>query len=191
MKFNKKHLIRIEDKFFNLDHDRHIAYMELTYDRPSDLFDKDVFTKKPMISDEFISGLSSMFSYLPIGYKLNIRISFNDMEDYSEEDLRVLFMQNLELELMARIRSNFYEYSIALILCAIGVVFVLASIFLRNFWTDPSVFQQILIFFADTLATVPFWGALDVLLVQRVTQKKEFSNIARRFGDIEFKKKED
>ena len=191
MKFNKRHIRRIEDKFFDLDHEKHIAYMDLTYECPSDLFDKDVFTKEPMISDELISGLTSMFSYLPIGYKLDIRINFNDMEGYSEEDLRTLFVQNLELELMAKVRNNFYDYLIAFSFCAIGLGFVLVSILLKNYWTQPTIFQQILIFLADTMATVPFWGALDVLVVQRITQKKEFTNIARRFGNIEFKKKED
>ena len=191
MKYNRKQFRSIEERFFDLDHEKHIAYVDLTYDRPSDLFYKDVFTKEPMLADEFISGLSWMFSYLPGGYKLDIRISFNDMEGYSEEELRELFLQNLELELMSRIRNNFFDYSVAFSLCLIGLIFILASIFLKNLWTDPSVFQQVIFFFTETLTTVPFWGAMDILVVQRVTRKKEFDNVSRRFGNIEFKKKED
>lgn len=189
MKKSRTNPFEIEEEFFRLDHEKKTAYVELVYDRPSDIFDSGVITTIPMMSEDFFADLLWVFDYLPEKYKLDIDVCFKDLEGYSEADLKKIFEKNIALELKAKSRINLRNVMIALSLCVTGLAFILLSIFINRVWVDDSILKKIVAYILDIMATVPFWGALDVCLVEANERRKRRADIIRRFGNIEFIRK--
>ena len=188
-KYVEKYL-NIEDEFFKLDHESKIAHVELNYDKPSALFDKDVITKIPMMSDDFFSSLIWAFDYLPENYKLDITISFNDLDGYSDEQLLELFEKNLAMEIKSRKRVGRRNEMSAFILCLVGIAFILISVLVERNWNSEGIGKLIVSYILDIAATVPFWGAMDIYIIEKSERRKKQAEIIRRFRNIEFIKKE-
>lgn len=188
-KYAEKYL-NIEDEFFKLDHESKIAHVELNYDKPSALFDKDVITKIPMMSDDFFSSLIWAFDYLPENYKLDITISFNDLDGYSDEQLLELFEKNLAMEIKSRTRVGRRNEMSAFILCLVGIAFILISVLVERNWNSEGIGKLIVTYILDIVATVPFWGAMDIYIIEKSERRKKQAEIIRRFRNIEFIKKE-
>ena len=79
---------------------------------------------------------------------------------------------------------------LVLILCAIGLVFVLLSVWLDRLWTNEGTVKNIIFFILNIVATVPFWGAMDIYLVKGSEKRKTAANIRKRFNSISFQRKE-
>ena len=124
---NTKTLLSIHDDFFRLDKQNKLAQIDLAFDRPSDIFAQTVQTGIPVLSREFLAWLTNAFHYIPDRYKLDISVSFSDLEGYSEERLEEIFRKNMMLELRVLGQKMHSRNRLALILCAIGIAFILLT----------------------------------------------------------------
>ena len=190
LKEDGKALLSIHEDFFVLDKEAKLARIDLAFDSLSDIFSPAVQANIPILNEEFTAWLFSAFDAVPDKYKLDITVSFNDMEGYSEESLKEIFRKNILLALRVRGQKTHRQNRLALTLCIIGLVFILATVLLGQVWTEESTVRDIVFFILDIVATVPFWGAMEVYLIDGSERRKTAANIRKRFNSISFRQKE-
>ena len=191
MKNTGKALMSIHEDFFDLDKKKKRARIDLAFDRPSDIFSRTVQAGIPVLSREFLAWLMNAFDYIPDRYKLDISVSFSDQEGYSEERLEEIFRKNILLELRILGQKARRRNRLVLILCLTGLLFILLTTWLARLWTDEGTGRDIVFFILDIVATVPFWGAMDIYLVEGSEKRRTAANIRKRFNSISFCLKND
>lgn len=191
VKGNLKELLNVEDDFFELDHDKKIAYMRLEFDKPSDIFDSNSKTKLPVLSDDFLEWISSAFEFAPKKYKIDLNVSFVSLEGYTESDLQEIFRKNVMLEFKKNEGKAKAKNKIAYGLIAIGVVFFIGMLLLNNLWKDGGIVKDIFSYVSDIATTVTFWEAMVILLVESAERRSYMRNLIGRFSAIHFKKRAD
>ena len=190
LKNTGKAFMSIHEDFFQLDKENKLARIDLAFDRPSDIFTQTVQAGIPVLSREFLAWLMNAFDYIPDRYKLDISVSFSDMEGYSEGRLEEIFRKNLLLELRVLGQKRHRRNRLALILCAIGIAFILLTAWLNRLWTNEGTVKDIVLFTLDVASTVPFWGAMNIYLVEGSEKRKTAANIRKRFNSISFCRKD-
>lgn len=181
----------IEEQFFELDHENRVAQIRLEYEKPAAIFDCSTVSKIPKMSEVFIDWVIRCFELIPKKYKLDVDVVFADLDGYTEEELSEICAKNILLEIKIRKRRTERENRLALSLCAIGLLFILASIYIGNVWTDGGTAQEIVMFFLDIFATVPFWAAVEIYVVDSSEKRETVRNLLLRFHAITFRKKQE
>ena len=185
-----KQAINIEKEFFDFDPEEPVVHLQLEYQKPSEIFDQSIKTNVPRMSEDFMNRVIGLFELIPDKYKLDIRIVFDEMEQYDEETLAEICKKNILLDkeiLEQRVKRG---NSLALSLCATGLFFILVSIYINRVWTGSGAAGEIVSFILDILATVPFWGAMEVFLIDNRKTGKTTADLAKRSYAITFYKKQ-
>lgn len=178
----------IENEFFELDHEKKIALMKLHFSKVSDIFDTNSLTKQPIMSDDFLDWIKSAFDYAPKKYKIDIDISFDDLEDYSEEELEKLFLKNVFLEAKKSGRDIIAKNKIALNLIVLGLIFLVTMILITSLWKDGGVIKEIISYIMDIACTVTIWEALTILIIDNKEKREYSKNLMKKFDKIIFHK---
>ncbi len=186
----KEKFENIENEFFELDHENKKALMKLEFEKPSDIFDKNAITKMPVLSDDFFEWFKSAFGYAPKRYKIDLVITFDNLENYSEEELKNIFFKNLILEGKKALEDNGSKNKIALSLIGIGILFLVGMILLKGLWTDGGIFGEIVSYIFDIATTVTIWEALTILIVENKEKRDLAKNFIKKFDSISFVKKQ-
>ena len=189
LKDTGKTLMSIHNDFFQLDRQEKLARINLEYQSPSAIFSPAVQSGIPMMSEDFLTQLYNAFDYVPDRYKLDISVFFRDLEGYSEERLEEICRKNMILTLQITGRKARRRNRLVLLLCAIGVVFALLTTWLNQAWTDEGTVKSVVLFLMNIIATVPFWGAMDIYLVKSGEKRRNAANIRKRFNSISFHRK--
>ena len=189
LKSTGKEFLSIYGDFFRLDKQEKTARIDLEFRAPSEIFSSTVQTGIPLMSEEFLTWLYNAFDFIPDRYKLDISVFFTDMEGYSETSLEEIFRKNMMLALRILSQKAHRRNRLVLILCMIGLVFILLSTWLNRLWVNEGTVKDIVFFIMDIVATVPFWGALDIYLVEGSERRKTAANIRKRFNSISFHRK--
>ena len=185
-----KSIENIENEFFELDHDNKIANMYLSFNKPSDIFDNNAITKTKVLSDDFIEWIKCSLMYAPRKYKINLHVEFDDMEEYSSEELKDIFIKNTMLEAKRSFHSTITMNKIAISLIIIGIILFGIMLSVNLLWKSESVAKQIISYVMDIGTTVTFWEALTILIVQNKERGDLTKDLLRKFGKIEFMKKD-
>ena len=181
--------LNIEDDFFELDHEQKTAIIRMEYERPGDIIEPSAATKTPRLTSDFIESVIGIFDYLPLKYKLQIQVAFDDMEGYNEEQMEDICQKNLVLETKTRYRDARSHNRLALYLCLTGVVCILLSIWVNNIWKDESTLRDIVVYVLDIAATVPFWAAMEIYFIDNKERRRRLLDLKKRFAGIEFHSK--
>lgn len=189
LKTHGKALMSIHDEFFTLDKKKKLARINLEFESPSEIFSSVVQSDIPIMSEEFLLWLFNAFDFVPDRYKLDIGIFFSNLEGFTEERLEEIFRKNILLALRIRVQKVHRRNRLAMILCGIGLIFILLSVWLNRIWTDDGTVRKVLLFILDLVATVPFWGALNICLIDGSERRKTVANIRKRFNSISFHRK--
>lgn len=190
LKEGGKKFLSIHDDFFCLDKQEKLARVKLEFITPSEIFSSAVQAGIPMLSEEFLAWLSNTFDFIPDRYKLDINVFFSDLDGYSEKRLEEIFRKNMLLFQRILSQKARRRNRLVLILCVIGLVFVLLSAWLNRFWTEEGTVKDIVFFLLNIIATVPFWGAMDIYLVKSGEKRRTAANISKRFNSISFHRKD-
>ena len=190
LKEGGKKLLSIHEDFFQLDKQNKLARVDLAFDSPSDIFTQTVQAGIPIISEDFFVWLFNIFDYMPDKYKLDISISFSDLEGYSEKRLEEIFWKNMLLELRILGQKARRRNRLVLFLCMTGLAFILFTVWLNRLWTGEGTVKEIVFFILDIIATVPFWGVMDIFLVEGSERRRTAANIRKRFNSISFHRKD-
>jgi len=189
MKKQFKEFLDIENDFYELDKDNKLAYMKLEFERPSEIFDKNTISKTPILSSDYIRWVSDSFERAPRGYKINLEILFNDLEEYDNEKLNDIFKRNMVLEFKKSERKANSKNFIAYSLIIIGIIFFVIMILINNLWKNGGILKDIFKYVSDIATTVTFWEAMTILVVENKERRSYMKNLYSRFDNIEFKKK--
>ncbi len=184
-----KELANIEEEFFQLDKENKIAFMKLEFANTDEVFDKNSITKIPIFNDEFSEWLKSAFAYAPKGYKIDLDITFDDLGEYSEEQLKEIFIKNAALELKVSQRNQKYKSKIALSLFATGIIFLVAMILVAALWQEERALKEIIVAIIEIASWVTIWEALDIFIVEHSERRNYMKSLAKRFKSINFHKK--
>ena len=189
LKAKGKEFLSIHEDFFQLDEQDKLARVDLEFEAPSEIFFSAVQAGIPVLSEDFLTWLYNAFDYLPDRYKLDINVYFSDMKGYSEGQLEEIFRKNILLVLRILGEKARRRNRLLLILCAIGLAFILLSAWLNQVWKEEGTVRDIVFFIMDIIATVPFWGAMDIYLVEGSERRRTAANIKKRFNSISFHRK--
>ena len=189
---NKKmqHFINLEEDFFDIDRENKIAHMKLEFDSPDDIFDTNAITKTPIFNDDFTEWMQTAFEYTPSRYKIDLDVSFKEMNQYTSEDLKSFFLKNIVLEYKREERKTRLKNRIAFILIGIGLVSLIALLLITTMWKDGGVVKEVFTYISDIATTVTFWEALTILVVENTEKRNYMRCLSKKFKNIEFHKKE-
>ena len=190
MNLKGKDFLFIEEDFFDLDHENKIAHVQLEFEVPSEIFRTNIIAKTPAMTEEFREGLISIFDYVPDRYKVDIRITFDDLEGFTEEELAEICKKNILMQTKCVLRLARRRNRLALVLCCTGVLFILLTMLTDRLWTDEGTAKEVVMYILDIMATVPFWGAMETYFVESSERRNTIRNIKKRFMPITFGLKE-
>ena len=185
-----KEFMNIEEEFFELDHEKKIAHLQLEFKKPSDIFDVNAKTKKPVLNDEFADWVKSSFEYAPRKYKINLEIVFDDLEGYDEEELEKIFFSNIMLEAKKANNQTIAKNKIALGLIGLGVVFFVIMMLVTNLWQNGGIAKDIIAYVMDIGTTVTFWEAMTILIVENKEKRDLYRDLIKRYDAITFRKRQ-
>ena len=188
---NIEDILNIENNFYELDEENKIAYLNLEFTSPDEIFDKNSITKIPVVSDDFLSWIDSSLEYTQKKYKVNINVWFDDLNGYTEEELNDIFMKNMILEFKKNEREKISKDRIAYSLIGIGVLFLIITLLITGLWNEKTLFREIITYILDIATTVVIWEALNILIVENRENKSYLRNTMMRFKSITFHKKSD
>ena len=180
--------LSIEDEFFHLDHENKIAYMELEFETPKEIFDFNAVTKIPLINDDFMDWIKYVLDMAPRKYSIDISISFCNMDGYSSEYLKNAFLKNSVLEFKRMEKRVSKKNHIAVWLIILGVLLLISTIFLTGFWKEDGVIKQVVTYILDIATTVTVWEGLTILVVDSTERRSQMKNILSRVKSIRFQK---
>ena len=180
--------LSIEDEFFHLDHENKIAYMELEFETPKEIFDFNAVTKIPLINDDFMDWIKYVLDMAPRKYSIDISISFCNMDGYSSEYLKNVFLKNSVLEFKRMEKKVSKKNHIAIWLIILGVLLLISTIFLTGFWKEDGVIKQVVTYILDIATTVTVWEGLTILVVDSTERRSQMKNILSRVKSIRFQK---
>ena len=178
----------IESEFLDLDPENKIAFIRMKYEKPSDIFRENTVTKIPFIGESFFGEIFHAFDLTPKHYKVDLEILFSDLEEYNEQELEEIFRKNVLMESAVKKRQKKDQNSLALLLCGIGLVFILVSNGLEYVPFANETLKSIIAYILDIMATVPFWGAMEIYLISNNEERKYLTGKLLQFHKISFRK---
>ena len=180
----------IEEEFFTLDKENNIANISLEFNNPSEIFDLNYVTKKPILNDELTEWIYSIFELVPNRYKINLNICFDSLEGYKEEELLDIFKKNILLEYKKLINSQHRQRRIALSFLGSGILVLIITLLLTFLWNDGGVLKEVIAYILDVIVYVVMWEAVTILVVDSRERNFKIKNAIKRFNKITFSKME-
>ena len=92
------------------------------------------------------------------------------------------------MESAVKKRQKKDQNSLALLFCGIGLVFILVSIGLEYVPFANETLKSIIAYILDIMATVPFWGAMEIYLISNNEERKYLTGKLLQFHKISFRK---
>lgn len=178
---------KIEEDFFEIDKEKHLAKVRLSFDKVSDILDCNYLTGTPVFGNGFIELIENAFNVIPFRYKVELDIAFADFEGYSGEELSEIFKKNIVLYAKSKGNYRRKRKHIAYGLIAAGVIFFIGMLLTELRWQSDSFFRTIVSYISDIATTVTFWEAMTILIVEKREERSNLIDIERRFAGVFFK----
>ena len=189
----KKKIIKkfeVEREFFDIDDENKRTNFNLEFSSPEDIFDPNLKSGVPALSDDFVEWLKEALEYSPKKYKIDLNVTFDDLGEYTEEELKFIFQKNMMLEYKKMKRNEFSKNRLAYSLIGVGIVLLISTFTILSMWKNIGLIYEIFSYILDIATTVVFWEALTILLVEGRERKFYLKQIITRFDKVVFKKKE-
>ncbi|MDD7735932.1 MAG: hypothetical protein PT941_04035 [Bacillales bacterium] len=189
----KKKIIKkfeVEREFFDIDDENKRTNFNLEFSSPEDIFDPNLKSGVPALSDDFVEWLKEALEYSPKKYKIDLNVTFDDLGEYTEEELKFIFQKNMMLEYKKMKRNEFSKNRLAYSLIGVGIVLLISTFTILSMWKNIGLIYEIFSYILDIATTVVFWEALTILLVEGRERKFYLKQMITRFDKVVFKKKD-
>lgn len=189
----KKKIIKkfeVEREFFDIDDENKRTNFNLEFSSPEDIFDPNLKSGVPALSDDFVEWLKEALEYSPKKYKIDLNVTFDGLGEYTEEELKFIFQKNMMLEYKKMKRNEFSKNRLAYSLIGVGIVLLISTFTILSMWKNIGLIYEIFSYILDIATTVVFWEALTILLVEGRERKFYLKQIITRFDKVVFKKKD-
>ena len=134
--------------------------------------------------------MKESLEYSPKKYKIDLNVTFDDLGEYTEEELTIIFKKNMMLEYKRMKRNEFSKNRLAYSLIGVGIVLLISTFTILSMWKNIGLIYEIFSYILDIATTVVFWEALTILLVEGRERKFYLKQIITRFDKVVFKKKD-
>ena len=134
--------------------------------------------------------MKEALEYSPKKYKIDLNVTFDDLGEYTEEELKFIFQKNMMLEYKKMKRNEFSKNRLAYSLIGVGIVLLISTFTILSMWKNIGLIYEIFSYILDIATTVVFWEALTILLVEGRERKFYLKQIITRFDKVVFKKKD-
>ena len=181
-----EHIEHIEEEFFEIDEAAGQARVNLHFESPEDIFDGNCRAGMPIFADDLDERLQAVFDLVPAKYQIALTISFDDMAGYMPEEMERIFRKNLLLSAKSLARSVRARYRLAWGLIAAGFVAFVAMMLIGNLWESECFWHEVFFYFLDIAATVLFWEAAGILLVETREHRATVKAYRGRFSSVHF-----
>ena len=178
MKLNE--LVNVEHAFFETDEAKKTARVVLRFDRPEDLFDPNLASGTPLLSQESLTCLQNVFNLVPLKYKVELTLRFDDYGSYSEEELRDIVVKNFALELKSQEAATQRRSKLAYGFLAAGILNFLLMFTIRYVCPTETIWRELFFYLFDIVTTVSLYEAVTILSLER----KEKRAIVKRMHDL-------
>lgn len=186
-----KNYLSIEKEFFEMDEDSKTALIRMEYESPDEILKSSTTSKTPMMTEEFLEEVVGMFDLVPDNYHLALRLVFDEMGGYTKEQMTEILKKNIMLVIKSRNRIAHRHNMLALTMVGIGILLILLFVWISKIWTEESEARSIAEFILEIVATVPFWAAMEIYIIDNSERRRTLMNLRRRFRRIEFVTKDE
>ena len=190
MKKTVKEILNIRNDFFDLDEEKKIVRITLGYRHPDEIMDENVLTRIPLTNEDFNQRLLASFDYVPRLCRLDLILLFDSLGGHTPEELDSLIRKNILLQARINDQKEKQHSRLGWLLCGTSLLLILLMTFLNARWQGEGTFREIVFYLLDIMATVPFWGAMEIFVIERKERRSAVSNLLRRFHSISIREKE-
>lgn len=187
----EKNYLSIEKEFFEMDEENKTALIRMEFQSPDEIIKSGTISKTPMMTDEFLDDVVGMFDLVPDNYHLALRLVFDEMGGYTKEQMTEILKKNIMLVIKSRNRIAHRHNMLALTMVGIGILLILLFVWISKIWTEESEARSIAEFILEIVATVPFWAAMEIYIIDNSERRRTLMNLRRRFRRIEFVTKDE
>lgn len=180
----------IDKEFYEIDEENKSGTIRLLFNNPKEIFSDNYISSTPLIKEEFMNQMLNAYYLIEHKYSVNTIIEFIDLDGYTEEELKTIFMKNLLYKAKVDNNKDKSTNRIGISLLLSGIIFLVALILIELIWKNESFIRTIVFYVMDILSTVTLWEALTILIVQRKEKNKTYVEIIKRMGNVIFKKVE-
>lgn len=177
--------IELLKKYYDIDVENKIIYLELHYESVDELLHSDLSCKEtPRFNNEVVSRVSGLMDTFPQGFDVDLTLKIDDYKGYNPKVLMSSFKDSLEI-----IHYSFYKEKKAnWVLAAILVIVSASLIGLRLFAlnskiiNDNGVIQEMV----DITGWVFLWEAVTILFLTQSEQREISRKVTDHLSAITF-----
>ena len=176
----------IELNFFKTDEENKVAKVIMKYEKPEDLFDLNCVSETPVLSQDELMHIGSLFGLVTAEYKVDLTIRFDDMGSYDEDKLMDIFIRNFAIESKSKTGMNNDRKKLAFWFIGVGAVSFILMFMIRALWNTGSVWSELFFYMFDIITMVVLYQAATILLVENREQRSLTRHLKHRFYAIHF-----
>ena len=176
----------IELNFFKTDEENKVAKVIMKYEKPEDLFDLNCVSETPVLSQDELMHIGSLFGLVTAEYKVDLTIRFDDMGSYDEDKLMDIFIRNFAIESKSKTGMNNDRKKLAFWFIGVGAVSFILMFMIRALWNTGSVWSELFFYMFDIITMVVLYQAATILLVENREQRSLTRHLQHRFYAIHF-----
>ena len=181
-----KDLAAIEHSFFEIDEERKVAKIILKYEKPEDILDDTFISDTPLMSPDALEYIRNVFGMVSSKYKVDLTLRFDDLSDYTEEQLDDILKKNMALDLKRKASANKKREKLAYSFIAAGVISFLFMFMVKSVWVSESVWNELFFYLFDIITTVSLYQAVTILSLERKEKLAVVKNLYESFSAIHF-----
>ncbi len=183
------------ETYFDICEDEKEATLNLKYDKPCDIFDTHFASKKPILADDFLNEIYYALKVLPSKYSVNLNIEFNDLENYSIEDLDDIFISSIMMTNEEWIITDKKDTHLGYFFLGLGIFFLVMMFLLISVVehkvnnADNKLWFRVIKYVLDILAMVMIWESITLFFVKRNESRAKQISFNRRIKKVNFNNK--
>ena len=158
----------------------------MKYEKPEDLFDLNCVSETPVLSQDELMHIGSLFGLVTAEYKVDLTIRFDDMGSYDEDKLMDIFIRNFAIESKSKTGMNNDRKKLAFWFIGVGAVSFILMFMIRALWNTGSVWSELFFYMFDIITMVVLYQAATILLVENREQRSLTRHLQHRFYAIHF-----
>lgn len=179
------HHIELLKRYYDIDVENRVIYLELHYEKVSDVLANEVTYKDhPHFTDDIIGKVTEIIETFPYGFDVDLSLKFDDYEGFDPDVLLTSFKDSLLMYHFSSFKQKRYTWLISGLMIVIGVALCAFRLFIigHNWTTDDGIVQEII----DIAAWVFIWEAVSLIFIEESDKSNISKNIIPLFSNISF-----
>jgi hypothetical protein len=184
--------IELLKKRYEVDEERKLVFVELSYEKASDILLSDSLElKSPEIDPNIINRISDIVKRIPLGYKIDVKLKIEDYEEYAADKILEAFNDAIELNHYSSYNDRKKSaLQIAFLLIG-GIAFLMLMVTLSTHnWINEGSTKTIIVEIIDIVAWVFIWEAASILFLSPSEDRMQSIRYRTKLHEISLVDKE-